>query len=178
MSEKFGEPFIVVLHFWRPIAVGGIGIIPKLNKKTMKKTRDTFDCKYLRSIGTLSFSLLKLFPVPVCDCGRCGSRRLEKDGLGVDSGSASSSGRDIVSAWRMPGGNVIEEKVISSWEERTSSDHIPRVSKMENHTSNDWAYQSFTFLMDGIALRLWGSSSSSFTRWARRTGSSSKVKIK
>jgi hypothetical protein len=55
----------------------------------------------------------------VCDCGRCGSRRLEKDGFGVDSGSISSSGRDIASAWRMPGGNAIEEKVFSSWKERT-----------------------------------------------------------
>lgn len=40
-------------------------------------------------------------------------------------------------------------------------------------TSNDWAYHSFTLLMEGIALRLWGSWSSSLTRWARRTGSSS-----
>ena len=30
--------------------------------------------------------------------------------------------------------------------------------------------------MDGMALRLWGSSSSSFTRWARRTGSSSSIR--
>jgi len=96
MSEKFREPFIVILHFWRPIDLGGIGIIPKLSMKTMKKMRATVE-KYLRSIGTLSFSLLKL-PVPVWDCGRCGSRGLEKDGFGVDSGNARSSGRDIVSA--------------------------------------------------------------------------------
>ena len=43
-------------------------------------------------------------------------------------------------------------------------------------TSNDWAYQSLTLFIEGIALRLCGSSSSSFTRWANRTGSSS-VKI-
>ena len=42
-----------------------------------------------------------------------------------------------------------------------------------SRTSNDWAYQFFTFFMDGIALSWWGSSSSSFTRCARRTGSSS-----
>jgi hypothetical protein len=41
------------------------------------------------------------------------------------------------------------------------------------HTSNDWAYQSLTLFIEGIALRFCGSSSSSFTRWAKRTGSSS-----
>jgi len=40
-------------------------------------------------------------------------------------------------------------------------------------TSKDWAYQFFTLFIEGIALRLWGSSSSSLTRCARRTGSSS-----
>jgi len=45
-------------------------------------------------------------------------------------------------------------------------------------TSNDWAYQSLTLFIEGIVLRLCGSSSSSFTRWARRTGSSSGEKVK
>lgn len=44
------------------------------------------------------------------------------------------------------------------------------------HTSNDWAYQSLTLFIEGIALRFCGNSSSSFTRWARRTGSSSTKK--
>lgn len=39
--------------------------------------------------------------------------------------------------------------------------------------SKDWAYQFLTLLIDGIALKLCGNSSSSFTRCARRTGNSS-----
>ena len=45
-------------------------------------------------------------------------------------------------------------------------------------TSNDWAYQSLTLFIEGISLRLCGSSSSSFTLWANRTGSSSTKKKK
>jgi hypothetical protein len=71
----------------------------------------------LRSIGTLRFSLLNPFIVPVCDCGRCGSRRVEKDGFGVDSGNVRSSCRVMVSACRILVGSAIGGKVISSWEE-------------------------------------------------------------
>jgi hypothetical protein len=47
----------------------------------------------------------------------------------------------------------------------------------ERLTSKDCAYQFLTFFIDGIAWRLCGSSSSSLTRWARRTGSSSVQKV-
>lgn len=92
------------------------------------------------------------------------------EGLGVDSGSVTSSER-VMSACRMSGGSVMAGKEISSC-------NVSREAWGESHeqwqrTSNDWAYQFFTLLMDGIALRLWGSSSSSLTRCASRTGSSS-----
>lgn len=69
-------------------------------------------------MGTLSFILLNPFALLVCDGGRrvsrCESRWLENEGLGVDSGKAKSSGREIVSALRMLGGKKIGGKVMSS----------------------------------------------------------------
>lgn len=41
------------------------------------------------------------------------------------------------------------------------------------YTSNDCAYQSWTFLIEGISFSPSGKSPSSCTRWARRMGSSS-----
>ena len=41
------------------------------------------------------------------------------------------------------------------------------------HTSNDCEYQSWTFLMDGISFSPSGKSPSSWTRCAKRMGSSS-----
>lgn len=40
-------------------------------------------------------------------------------------------------------------------------------------SSNDWAYQSCTFLMEGISFNPSGNLPSSSTRWAKRIGSSS-----
>jgi hypothetical protein len=52
MSEKFREPFIVILHFWRPIYLGGgIGVISKSSKKTMEKTWATVDESTFAPLG-------------------------------------------------------------------------------------------------------------------------------
>lgn len=48
---------------------------------------------------------------------------------------------------------------------------------MRVRTSKDWAYQFLTFLMEGMSLRLCGSSSSSLTLCASLTGSSSAAEI-
>ncbi len=40
-------------------------------------------------------------------------------------------------------------------------------------TLKDWQYQFLTFLIEGMSLRLCGSSSSSLALWANRIGSSS-----
>ena len=129
----------------------------------------------LRSIGTRSFNLLNPLPLLLqypwvywVDP----SANFAKEGLGFDSGRAISSERGTMRAWRMSGGRAIGGKVMSSC--RFTS--VTRVKKeWGNSTSKDWAYQSLTFWMEGMALRLWGSSSSSLTRWARRTGSSSTI---
>ena len=70
----------------------------------------------------------------------------------------------------MLGGKTMGGKVMSScWDV-----HMNRWTGLGNGlASKDWAYQFLTLLIDGIALKLCGSSSNSFTRWARRTGSSS-----
>ena len=133
------------------------------------------DRAYLFSIGTRSFILLPgiqpllplLVPFPLTPYS---SKRGSNGGLGTDSGSCLSPGLDAMSAWRISAGSESVGAVISSCWWRVKSSHTTR---MKGLTSNDCAYQFFTLRIDGIMLRLWGSSSSSLTLWASRTGSSS-----
>ena len=85
--------------------------------------------------------MLNPFPLPVCDWEVGESRNLERDGFGVDSGNANSSGREMVSAWRMHWGNMMEGKVMSSWKTRygelsTCSFKNGYIPQMTGHTSS------------------------------------------
>lgn len=120
-------------------------------------------------MGTRNLSLLYPFPLLfVFDGDENASPR---EGLGLDSGRWwYSSFLELRSACRMLGGRWMVGNSMSSCNEREWGGGVVKGKRL---TSNDWAYQFLTFLIDGMSLRLWGSSSSSLTRCARRTGSSS-----
>ena len=95
-------------------------------------------------------------------------------GLGVASGSWKPFGCGALRACRICSFSVGLGKVMSSCNGLTVRMDVDAHDDTEDDlTSNDCAYQCLTLVIDGIPLRLCGSSSSSLTLCANRTGSSS-----